>query len=57
MVIVKSQPNLLAVIRTLHSPGGFSRGLYRRQQECHQDADNGNHYQQLNQRKTFGNSR
>jgi hypothetical protein len=51
---VKQAPEreLLQVILTLIPPRRFSRGLNRRQQKRDQDADDRNHDQELDQRKS-----
>jgi len=49
---------LLQVVGALHSTGSLSCGLDRRQQQGHQNADNGNHDEQLDKSKsrTLGSS-
>jgi hypothetical protein len=51
-MIQESEPNVLEIILALTSAGSFAGGLYRRQQERDQDADDRNHNQKLNQRKS-----
>jgi hypothetical protein len=41
VVVVQGNTKLLQIIRALASPGGFPRGLNGRQQQRHQNADNG----------------
>jgi hypothetical protein len=54
---MNADAELLQVVDALRAPGGFPRRLDRRQQQSNQDADDGNHDQQLNQRETaFANS-
>ncbi len=45
------QTDLLQVVLTLRTTRGLAGGLHRGQQQRHQDADDGNHHQQLDQRK------
>jgi hypothetical protein len=52
MMIETSQRELLEVIDTLLPPRRFARGLNRRQEQRHQNADDRDHDQQFNQRKT-----
>ena len=40
---------LLQVVDALRAAGRFARGLHRRQQQRHQNADDGDHHQQLDQ--------
>ena len=51
VVVLKRQPELLEVVLALHPPGRFAGSLHRRQEQCHQDADDGDDDEQLNQRK------
>jgi hypothetical protein len=51
LVVVKSEANLLEIIFALSSAGSFPRLLNGRQQQCHQNCNDGDHHQQLNQRK------
>jgi hypothetical protein len=37
------QANLTDLVQALSPPGRFTRGINCRQQQCDQDADNGNH--------------
>ena len=48
------QSELPEVVRTLHPPRGFARRLDGRQQQGHQDTDDGNDDQELDQRKRSG---
>ena len=41
------------MIRALRSPSRFARGLDGRQQEGYQNANNGNHDEQFNERETM----
>jgi hypothetical protein len=50
---VESEGDLLEVIRTLHAAGSLAGGLHRRQEEGHQDADDGDDDEQLDERKAF----
>jgi hypothetical protein len=43
---------LLQVIRALRPPGRLAGGLYGWQQQGNQNANDGNHHQQLHQRET-----
>jgi hypothetical protein len=43
---------LLDVVGALGAPGGLSGGLDPRQQQPDQNADDGDHHQQFDQRKT-----
>jgi hypothetical protein len=49
---VKREAELTHIVDALGTPGGFTGGLDSRQQQGHQDADDGDHHQQLNERKT-----
>ena len=40
--VVKGKANLLEIVRALDAAGRFPRCLNRWQQQCHQDANNGN---------------
>jgi hypothetical protein len=54
LAVVKSQKrerDLPQVIQALAAPRGFARGLNRRQEQCDQNANNGNHNEQFNKRK------
>jgi hypothetical protein len=52
VVIVHRQPNLFEIVLALRPPARFTGCLYRRQQQRYQDADDGNHDQQLDERET-----
>src|SRR6516162_3349547 len=45
------QTELLEIIAALCSPPRFSSGVHCRQQQADQEANNGNDYQEFNQRK------
>ncbi len=49
--VVGRQAELLEVVGTLGPVGGLAHLLHGRQQQGNQDADNGNHHQQFNQRE------
>jgi hypothetical protein len=49
---VQRHAQLLQVVRAGHSPCRFASGLDRRQEQCDQDADDGNHNQELDESKT-----
>jgi hypothetical protein len=49
--MVQSDAELFQVIAALHPVGGFTDLLYGREQQPHQDGDNGDHDQQLDQGK------
>ena len=49
--VVARQADLLQLVDALDSPGRLARGLDRRQQQGSQDANDGNHHEQLHQRK------
>src|SRR5438309_499856 len=48
---MKCQTNLLKIVAALAAPSRFASGLNCRQQESHQDADDGDDDQQFNQRE------
>jgi hypothetical protein len=50
-VLDARQAQLPEVVRAAGHAGRFPGGLDRRQQQADQDADDGDHYQQLDQRK------
>jgi len=52
LVIDDCQTDLLEVIGALYPPRRFPGRLHGRQEQPHQDADDGNHHQQLDQGKT-----
>lgn len=45
MKVMDRQANLPQVILALGGSSGFARGIDRRQQQCHQEADDGDHYE------------
>jgi hypothetical protein len=49
--LVNCQADLPHVVDALRAPGGGSGSLYSRQQQGHQDANDGDHNQELNQRE------
>jgi hypothetical protein len=49
LVIVGAQPELFEVIDALAAPCAFARRLHRRQQQGNQDANDGDHDQQLDE--------
>jgi hypothetical protein len=49
---VDRQANLLQVVRALRAPGALAGGLHGGQQHGDQQADDGNHYQEFNERET-----
>jgi hypothetical protein len=51
MVVVKCEAQLLDFVLTGRSSGGFTRLLDGGQQQSDEDRDDGNHDQQLNERK------
>jgi hypothetical protein len=51
MVVLQRNPQLLHVVPTLRPTGRFARRLNGREQQCDQDADDGDNHQQLDQRK------
>ena len=53
VVVVHGQPELLEVVLALGLPGRLSGLLDGRQQEGHQDGDDGDDHQQLDQRKAL----
>jgi hypothetical protein len=52
VVNVKSQADLFEVVTALHATCCFASGLNRWQQKSNQDADDGDHNQQLDQRES-----
>ena len=54
MVVVDRQSQLLEVVGALHAAGRLAGGLHRRQEQGHQDADNGDHDEELDERETRG---
>jgi len=58
MVKVQPQSNLLEIVLALGPSGSFTSCLYGRQQQRHQNANDGNDNEQLYEREsTVGNSR
>ena len=51
MVVVQRQAELLEVVRTLRPPGRLAGLLYGRHEERREHRDDGDHHQQLDQRK------
>ena len=51
-VVMHAQADLLQIVRALRAPGRFAGRLHGRQQQRHQHADDGDHHQQLDERKT-----
>jgi hypothetical protein len=51
-MILTGDSDLLEVVRAMRAAGRFSGRLNRRQQQSHQDPDDGDNDQQLHQRKT-----
>ena len=47
-----AKPEILEIVGASRSPSRLARGLDRRQQQRHEDADDRNHDQQLDQRET-----
>jgi len=54
MIVVQGQPELLHVVETPDPIASLANSLHRRQQQSDQDADNGDHDQQLDERKASG---
>src|SRR5688572_20082382 len=52
MMILHRDPELPEIVRAARSPSRLARRLDRRQQQRNQRADDRNHHQQLDQRKT-----
>jgi hypothetical protein len=50
--VVDGHPELLEVVHALIPPGRFPRLLHRRQQQRHEDGNNGDDNEQLDQRET-----
>ena len=51
VMVVQGEANLSDVVLALNSPMGLASGLDSRQQEGHQDADDGNDDKEFNQSK------
>jgi len=49
---LESDADLAEVVRATGAAGRFAGGLDRWQEQRHQDADDGDHYQQFHQGKT-----
>jgi hypothetical protein len=43
VMLVERNAELVEVVLALRAASRFAGRLYRRQQQCHQDADDGNH--------------
>jgi hypothetical protein len=54
--IVSRQSNLLQIVRTLRASGGFACRLNGRQEQSHQNPNDGDHHQQFNKRETSSSS-
>ena len=52
MVILTGRRHLLEIVGALRPPRRFARGLNRRQQQRHQHADDRDHHEQFDERKT-----
>ena len=52
VIAVHSDADLMQIVRAAHAPGGFPRRLHGRQKQRNEQPDDGNHDQQLDQRKT-----
>jgi len=50
--VMKTKPQLFEVVRTLAAAGRLARRLDSRQQQSDEDADDGNHDEQLDQSKS-----
>jgi hypothetical protein len=50
--MVQGQPDLLTIVLALRPASGLASLVYGWKQKRNQDADDGNHYQQFDQRKT-----
>jgi hypothetical protein len=48
---VHRQAELLEVVLALDAAGRFARGLHRRQEQGHENADDGDHHEQLHERE------
>ena len=53
VVVVHGHPELLQVVLALTVAGRFASLLDRREQDCHQHGDDGNHNQEFNERKAM----
>ena len=56
VIVLRRQGELLQVVDATGPPGRLAGRLDRRQQQRDQDADNGNHHQQFDQRKRLAHS-
>ena len=52
VVVVQGQSELLDVVLAAHAGRGLAHLLNSRQQQADQDRDDGDHHEQLDQRKT-----
>jgi hypothetical protein len=52
VVILQGEAQLLEIVVALRAAGSFARGLNGGQQQRYEYADDGDHHQQLHQRKT-----
>jgi hypothetical protein len=50
---VPGQRDLLHLVGAARSPGRFAGRLHSGQQECHENANDGDYHQQLNERETM----
>ena len=50
-VVQTAEGKLPEVVDALTSPSGLARGLNCRQEQCHEDANNGDDHKQLDERK------
>ena len=53
-MLQKRQADLLEVVLALQLSGGLARRLHRRQQQRDQNADDGDHHQEFDQREPGG---
>src|SRR5262245_4044505 len=51
MIIVQGDPHLPEIVLALRTPGRLPRLLNRREQQGHEDGDDGDHHQEFDQRK------
>jgi hypothetical protein len=56
MIVLKAEAQLLQVVDALRPPRRLACRLYRRQQQSDQNANDGNHDEQLDQRKRASNA-
>ena len=52
MIIVQGHTQLLQIVVALRAAGGLASGLDGRQQQGHQDPDDGDHHQQFDERES-----